>query len=322
MDLSSLTIQQLRYLVAVDRYRSFGEAALACHVSQPALSMQVKRLEEILGMCVFDRTKHPIVVTDKAVPILVQAKLALDHFERIGLLLGRETEVAGTFRLGVIPTLVPTFVPLIVPHVTHAYPRLALEIVEMRTADLMRSLREGAVDAGVAATPLGIRALHERVLCYEALYVYLPVGHPLLAKTCLHQSDLVDEHVWLLSEGHCFRAQALHLCSVDRQKGFPGRSTVSFDGGSFDTLAAIVDSGVGVTILPELTVRLLSPERQAEHVRPFAAPEPVRQLSLVYAREQARAELTDAIFEAIRAALPSDLVDRDPPEASILPPGG
>jgi LysR family hydrogen peroxide-inducible transcriptional activator len=320
MNLSSLTIQQLRYLVAVDRYRSFGEAAVACHVSQPALSMQVKRLEEILGICVFDRTKHPIVVADKAGPVLLQARLALDHFDRIGLLVERETELAGTFRLGIIPTLVPTFVPLLVPQITRAHPQLDLEIVELRTADLMRSLREGALDAGVAATPLGIRALHERVICHEAFYVYLPDGHALAAKGRIHQADLVDQHVWLLSEGHCFRAQALHLCSVDRQKVSGSGSSVRFDGGSFETLAAVVDSGVGITILPELTVRLLSVERQATQVRPFVAPEPVRQISLIYAREQARAELTEAIFQALCAPLPPDVVARDPAEASIVPP--
>jgi LysR family hydrogen peroxide-inducible transcriptional activator len=320
MDLSSLTIQQLRYLVAVDRHRSFGEAALACHVSQPALSMQIKRLEEILGMWVFDRTKHPILVADKAVPVLLQARLTLEHFDRIGLLVERDTELAGTFRLGIIPTLVPTFVPLLVPQIRVTHPLLDLELVELRTADLMRSLREGVLDAGIAATPLGVRALHERVVCHEAFYVYLPEGHALGAKDRIHQTDLVDEHVWLLSEGHCFREQAIHLCRVDRQKGSAADAGVRFDGGSFDTLAAIVDSGVGITILPELTVRRLSAQRQAAQVRPFIAPEPVRQISLVCARELARPELTEAVYQAIRAPLPADILAREPPEGSIVPP--
>lgn len=130
------------------------------------------------------------------------------------------------------------------------------------------------LDAGIAATPLEVGGLHERVLCHEAFYVYLPDGHTLLSQARIRQSDLVDEHVWLLSEGHCFRTQVLHLCSVDRRRPTDGGFRVRFDGGSFETLAAIVDSGVGITVLPELTVRQLAPARQAARVRPFASPSP------------------------------------------------
>jgi LysR family hydrogen peroxide-inducible transcriptional activator len=318
MDLSALTVQQLRYLVAVDRLRSFRDAASACHVSQPALSMQVKRLEEILGVPIFDRSRQPVVVTEVGTAILAQARLALDHFDRIGALVRFDDELAGTFHLGFIPTLVPALVPLVLPRLSRAHPRADVEIVELRTADMVRALREGRLDAGVAATPLDVSGVHERVLCHEAFYVYLPEGHSLLGKSRIRQSDLVDEQVWLLSEGHCFRNQVLHLCSVDRSRPADG-CRVRFDGGSFATLAAIVDEGVGVTILPELTVRALPP-RQAARVRPFVAPEPVREVSLLYAREQARAKLTTAVFEAVQAALPPDLVGRNPRPLSVLRP--
>jgi LysR family hydrogen peroxide-inducible transcriptional activator len=320
MDLSALTVQQLRYLVAVERHRSFRDAALACHVSQPALSMQIKRLEEILGICVFDRSRQPIVIADHAAGVVAQAKLALEHFDRIGALVRREAELTGTFRVGIIPTLVPTFVPLVVARLARAYPQLDIEFVETRTAKLLRGLREGSLDAGLAATPLDVGSLHERVLCHEAFYVYLPEGHALLSQARIHQADLVDEHVWLLSEGHCFRTQVLHLCNVDRRKPARGGCSVRFDGGSFETLAAIVDSGVGLTILPELNVRLLSSARQAARVRPFVVPEPVREISFVYLREQAHAELAEAIFQAMRAALPPDVVGRKPRRASIVRP--
>ncbi len=323
MDLSALTIQQLRYLVAVERHRSFRNAALASHVSQPALSMQIKRLEEIVGVLIFDRSKNPVAVTDDGAAIVAQARLALEHFDRIGDRATRKGdhpgEVSGSIRLGIIPTLVPSIVPILLPLLARTHPRLDVELVETRTARLTRSLREGTIDAGIAATPLEIAGLHERVLCHEAFYVYLPEGHALLAQTRVHQADLVDEHVWLLSEGHCFRTQVLHLCSVDRH--LPANAvSVRFDGGSFETLAAIVDSGLGMTILPELTVRQLAAGRRAR-VRSFVEPEPLREVSLVYAREQARAPITDAIFQAARAALPPDLVGRKPRRSSILKPG-
>jgi LysR family hydrogen peroxide-inducible transcriptional activator len=324
MDLSALTVQQLRYLVAVERHRSFRNAALATHVSQPALSMQIKRLEEILDVRIFDRSRQPVAMTDEGAGIVSQAKLALEHFDRIGSLAGRhgdhQGDLTGTVRIGIIPTLVSTFVPLVLPLLARSHPKLDVEFVETRTARLTRSLREGTIDAGLAATPLEIGGLHERVLCHEVFYVYLPEGHALLSQARVRQSDLVDEQVWLLSEGHCFRTQVLHLCRVDRRSPGNGGCRVRFDGGSFETLAAIVDSGVGVTVLPELTVRQLAPARQAARARPFAAPEPVREISLVHAREQARGHLTDAIFQTIRSALPPDVVGRKPRRSAILKP--
>jgi LysR family transcriptional regulator, hydrogen peroxide-inducible genes activator len=324
MDLSALTIQQLRYLVAVERHRNFRNAALASHVSQPALSMQIKRLEEILDVRIFDRSKQPVAMTDDGARIVSQAKLALEHFDRIGALArhhsGHQGDLTGTVRIGIIPTLVSAFVPIVLPLLGRSHPMLDVEFVETRTAKLTRSLREGTIDAGLAATPLEIAGLHERVVCHEAFYVYLPEGHALLSQARVRQSDLVDEHVWLLSEGHCFRTQVLHLCSVDRRRPVTDLFSVRFDGGSFETLAAIVDSGVGITILPELTVRQLAPARQAARVRPFLAPEPVREISLIHARESARGPLTDAIFRTIRAALPPDVVGRKPRRSAVVKP--
>jgi LysR family hydrogen peroxide-inducible transcriptional activator len=325
MDLSSLTIQQLRYLVAVDRHRSFRNAALASHVSQPALSMQVKRLEEVLGVRIFDRSKQPVTLTDDGAAVVAQAKLALEHFDRIGQLTrhsGHQPgKLIGNLRVGIIPTLVPTLIPVVLPLLSRTHPELDVEFVETRTARLTRGLREGTVDAGLAATPLEVAGLVERVLCHEALYVYLPEGHALLSEVRIRQSDLVDEHVWLLSEGHCFRTQVLHLCSVDRRRTAAGGLRVRFDGGSFETLAAIVDSGLGITVLPELTVRQLSPARMAARVRPFVAPEPVREISLVHARDSAMGALLDGLFEVVRASLPPDLVGRKPRRSAILKPG-
>ena len=317
MELSALTIQQLRYVVAVDRHRSFRDAALANHVSQPELSMQIKKLEELLDVCVFDRSKQPVIVTEKGGRVVAQAKLALEHFERIGSAAGRQEELSGTFRLGIIPTLLPTLVPLFLSQFTRAHPSINLEIVEAKTTTLLRGLREGAIDGGLAATPLDVAGVHERVLCHEGFFVYLPEGHALLSRGRIHQADLMDEHVWLLSEGHCFRTQVLHLCSADRRHG--GRQC-SVQCESFETLIGIVDSGLGVTIVPELVVRALPAARQAAHVRPFAIPEPVREISFLHAREQERVQAADALVHSLRSALPPDLVGRKPRRNAVLKP--
>jgi LysR family hydrogen peroxide-inducible transcriptional activator len=320
MDLSALTIQQLRYVIAVERHRSFRDAALASHVSQPALSMQIKKLEDLLDVCVFDRSKQPIIVTEKGSRVVAQAKLALEHFERIGSVVGRQEELSGTFRLGIIPTLLPTLVPRFLSPFARAHPRIDLEIVEAKTTALLRGLREGSIDGGLAATPLEVAGIHERVICHERFFGYLPEGHTLLSRGRLHQADLMDEQVWLLGEGHCFRTQVLHLCSADRRHD-GGKSSVQCECGSFETLIGIVDSGFGVTILPELVVRSLPAARQAAQVRPFAVPEPVREISFLHAREQERVEVADALVHTLSSVMPPDLIGRKPRRSSILKPG-
>jgi LysR family hydrogen peroxide-inducible transcriptional activator len=254
MSLSSLTVQQLRYVVAVDRQRSFSDAATTCHVSQPALSAQVKKVEELLGFALFDRSRQPIVPTDRGVKVVLQASRALAQIDRIGLLSEEGEELSGPYRLGVIPTLASTLLPVFLPRFARKHPRVSLEIVETKTEAMLRQLREGSLDGGLAATPLGLPGIAEHALCHEAFYAYVPRGHALTAQTHLRQVDLLDQHLWLLGEGHCFRAQVLALCSADRSSGSDWGYQVQFDVGSFETLVGVVDEGFGVTVLPELFV--------------------------------------------------------------------
>ena len=319
MDLSALTLQQLRYLVALERHRNFRDAADAAHVSQPALSMQVKRLEEVLGVSVFDRSRQPVVMTEKGERVVAQAKIVLEHFERLGNIVDPKQELSGAYRLAVIPTLAATFVPLVLARFAQAYPKVTLEVVEAPTMTLLRGLREGAFDGGLAATPLDAAGVHEKIVCHERLFAYLPPGHALLARTRLHQADLVDEHVWLLSEGHCFRTQVLHLCGADRRREIGQGSGVRYDGSTFEALVGIVDTGFGATVLPELVVRGL-PALRAARVRPFVTPEPVREIGFLSTRSHANADIADAIFQLLRAVVPPDLVGREPTKGSIMKP--
>jgi len=272
MNLSALTIQQLRYVVAVDRTRSFREAAAACHVSQPALSTQLKKVEEMLGITLFDRARQPIVPTERGAQVVAQARTVLDHVDRIGALVAGGEDLSGSYRLGVIPTLVATFVPRFLLPFARSCPRVDLTIDEATTEVILRRLRDGSLDGGLAATPLDVPGIHEQIVCHEELFVYLPPGHLLAERTSIHQADLLGEHVWLLSEGHCFRTQALHLCSADRRRDGADEIRVRFEAGSFDALMRVVDSGFGVTLLPELTVRGLPAPQQAAQVRPFRRP--------------------------------------------------
>lgn len=318
MDLSSLTLQQLRYIVAIDRERSFREAARACHVSQPALSAQVKRAEEILDVVVFDRTRQPVVVTERGALVLAHARVVVDQVDKLATFLDGGPEHAGSFRLGIIPSLASTVVPLFLPRFVETYPHVELEIVEAKTEDLVRRLRDGALDAGIAALPLGIPSLTERVLFHETFYAYLSPGHALASRARIRQSDLVDEAVWLLREGHCFRTQALHLCSVDARSCRP--SMIRFDADSFDTLVRLVDAGIGVTVLPELVVRSLPSAKRVNQVRPFVTPEPVRAIGMLVAREELRRSTNDALFRTLRSVLPKDIQTRTLRRSVVVPP--
>jgi LysR family transcriptional regulator, hydrogen peroxide-inducible genes activator len=307
MDLSGLTIQQLRYIVAVDRHRGFREAARSCHVSQPALSSQIKRVEELLHCHVFDRSRQPVCTTERGARVVAHARALLDQIEHFAEITGDREVVAGVYRLGILSTLASTLLPRFLPAFVKAFPKVELEIIEEKTDALIRRLRDGSIDGGIAITPLDVPGIHEKVVCHEAFLAYLPPKHELTAKDRVRQATLVDEHVWLLSEGHCFRTQALHLCSIDRRSSTLTPSSVQFDGSSFDTLINLVDAGLGITIVPELMALTFPSARRAAQVRRFSDPEPKREISFLVAREHLRKSIADAIFAALQRGIPKEL---------------
>lgn len=298
MDLSNVTLTQLRYLVAVDRYRSFRAAAEHCHVSQPALSMQIGKLEEMLGLTLFDRSRQPVVPTERGAAVVSQARNVLRETERLGALVRDTDAIAGRYRLGVLPSLAPTLVPLFLPEFTRRYPDVELIVEEVQTDPMIRKLQDDALDGGIAVTPLGVPGLYERLLFQEPFFVYLSPRHPLRRRARIRQSDLYDEQLWLMPEGHCFRTQVLQLCRADR-RAQPASGGPRCESGSFETLVRLVDAGLGLTILPDLVVRELPARRRRAQVRPFASPVPVRQVSFVHLR----AELHRAIVEALVSTL-------------------
>ena len=305
MSLSALTLQQLRYIVAVDQQRSFSDAATVCRVSQPALSAQVKKVEELLGLCIFDRSRQPILPTERGAKVVVQARRALEQIERIGLVASEGEDVSGPYRLGVIPTLASTVVPLFLPQFVRRYPDVSLHIVEIKTEAMIRQLREGSLDGGIAATPLDVPGIAEHTLCNEPFYAYLPPGHALAVHARVRQADLLDDHLWLLGEGHCFRAQVLALCSAVHTDSI--ERACHADLGSLETLVGLVDAGFGITVLPELFVDKLTATARERQVRAFVAPQPVRQIGFLHAREHLRWAIGAALFRSLRERMPSRL---------------
>lgn len=300
MDLGQVTLAQMRYAVAVEDAQSFRLAAARCHVSQAGLSMQLRKLEDLLGVVLFDRGKKPLLVTPEGALALAQMRAVLRETERLGQVVAEGEEPAGPFRLGVIPTLSPTVLPLFLGGFAAAHPRVELTVEELRTEEIIARLRADSLDAGLLATPLQVPGLREEALGREALLAYLPPGDPLLRKAAIGQAALRERDLWIMPEGHCFRSQVLSYCGGGAR---PHRLPIHFESGSFQTLVRLVDEGLGATVLPELVVQGLPSARRRAQVRPLVQPVPVREIGFVTARHHLRRRVSDALAAAVRDGL-------------------
>ena len=321
--LADFTLTQLSYVVAVDTHGHFGRAAAACDVTQPTLSMQIGKLERALGATLFDRTRSPVRATDVGRLVVDQARDVLRSAARIPEICedGRGV-VAGELRLGVIPTLAPYLLPRFLDDLTRRNPRLELSVEEMVTSAIVTGLRQETLDVGLVATPLGEAGLTERVLFVEPFVAYLNTEHRLAERATLTPDDLSLDDLWLLSEGHCFRAQSIAVCAErahERERGRPrdgegdARSCTRrarFESGNLETLKRLVERGEGMTLLPALAAADLASESQRALVRPFAEPAPAREVRLVLRRADLKRRLVDALVDAVTAALPAELTSR------------
>jgi LysR family transcriptional regulator, hydrogen peroxide-inducible genes activator len=316
MDLSQVTLTQMRYAVAVAETRSFRMASDRCHVSQSGLSMQIQKLEELLSAVLFDRSKKPVMLTREGEAAVAQMRVVLRETERLAQILAEEEEPSGLFRLGVIPTLSATVVPLFLRHFVEGCPRVELTIEELKTDEIVARLHADTLDAGIAATPLAEAGLTEIVLAREPLHAFLAPGDVLLRKKSVTQSELASRALWVMPEGHCFRSQVLSYCGTEAPRT-PRR--VRFESGSFDTLIRLVDDGMGATILPALVAQSLPREKREAQIRPMTAPTPVRELGLVTARTQLRRRVVDALVAIVRETL-AEALGPAPRRSVVLDP--
>jgi LysR family transcriptional regulator, hydrogen peroxide-inducible genes activator len=273
------TLRQLQYAVAVADALSFRKAAERCHVSQPALSAQLAQMERALGIQLFERDRRRVLVTAAGRDLLDRARLVLrDADDLVGVARGSADPLAGTLRLGVIPTISPYLLPRLTAALHAAYPRLTALWVEDKTEVLVERLAAGTLDAALLALEAELGDVEHEVVGLDPFVLATGVGHPLAARTGpARTSELRDASVLLLDDGHCFRDQALAICSRARARELEFRAT------SLSTLAQMVASGAGVTLLPELAVP--TEARRAElSIRAFAQPAPKRTLALVWRR--------------------------------------
>ena len=299
-----MNLRDLRYLVALADLRHFGKAADACFVSQPTLSTQIRKLEDELGVALVERAPRKVMLTAVGQDVVQRARRIVADVEQMKEAARRSRDPeSGSLRLGVFPTLGPYLLPHVVPQLRERFPQLELLLVEEKSDVLLQSLREGKLDAALLALPVHDEQLHAEFLFEEPFVFAAPVRHPLAAQDSLAMSQLSDETLLLLEDGHCLRDQALDVCRLSGAQEKSG-----FRATSLETLRQMVAAGVGVTLLPALAVH--EPIAQSPNIRllPFRDPPPSRQIALVWRKSSAMdaflQRLADAIGTWVRAQLP------------------
>ena len=310
--LGSVTLTQLAYVLAIDTHRHFGRAAAACSVTQPTLSMQLRKLERALGATLFDRSRVPVVPTETGRRVVTQARAVMREAARLEDVVGGDAgAVSGEIRLGVIPTIAPYLLPRLIRDLADSHPRLALVVEEYVTDDVVARVRSGALDAGIVASDVASAELAEVPLFREPFVAYVSDGHRLADATAIRPRDLSLDDLWLLADGHCLRVQTVALCKRRGQRGAAGgaEAATRFESGNLETLKRLVEQGTGMTLLPALAAEDLHTDAQRALVRPFASPAPARDVRLVRRREHAKQPLVQALAIAAtrlspRAATP------------------
>lgn len=304
-----ITLTQLEYIVAVDTYRHFGKAAEACFITQPTLSMQIKKLEEDLEIIIFDRSKQPLIPTDVGTQIIEQARIVLKQADEINnIVKDHKNQVSGMLRIGIIPTLAPYLLPIFVGNYKKKYPNIFIKVVEATTENIIKLLNKDLIDVGILVTPLNEEKIIEKPVFYEEMLIYANNGHKLHTQEEITLQDIATPEIWLLSDGHCFRNQVINLCSylgtTDSQLPF------HFEAGSLETLMNIVDREGGITLIPELAKATMS-QKRAYNVKNFTNIKPLREVSLVYSRHFAKHKLINLLWREIKECIPKELQDEN-----------
>jgi LysR family hydrogen peroxide-inducible transcriptional activator len=300
-----MTITQLQYVLAVAEHKNFTLAAEKCFVTQPTLSMQIQKIEEELDILLFDRSKKPIQLTDIGHKIVAQAKNIVNEADRIHDIVEQQKGfIGGEFRLGIIPTVMPTLLPMFLTNFIKKYPKVKLIIEELNTEEIIAKLKNGRLDAAIAATPLHEEKIKEVVLYFEPFVAYIPENHQHFEKKEIEISDLNLDEILLLQDGHCFRDGILNLCkSAHKNDG----NHFQLESGSFETLIKLADEGLGITLLPYLHTLDLT-EKDQRKLKHFCEPKPAREVSLIYPKSELKIQIIDALRTCIAGVVKGAIV--------------
>lgn len=295
-----MTITQFQYVLAVAKYKNFTTAAEHSFVTQPTLSMQIQKLEEELGVIIFDRSKKPLQITEVGERIVKQAQVIVNESERMNDIVAQEKGfIGGEFRVGIIPTVSPTLLPMFLTNFIKKYPKVCLKIEEQTTENILKKIADGSYDAGILATPLHNPNIIEKPLYYEPFVAYIPINHRLQNAKTIYSEDLDINDILMLEDGHCFKDSVLNICNQDI---IESKEHFQLKSGSFETLVRLANEGLGMTLLPYLhTLELKEKEKECVHY--FVEPYPAREISLIYHKNELKMQIIKALHDTISGVI-------------------
>ncbi|OFZ31721.1 MAG: transcriptional regulator [Bdellovibrionales bacterium RIFCSPHIGHO2_01_FULL_40_29] len=299
-----MTLTQLSYIVAVDKFKNFGVAAQNCGVTQPTLSMQIQKMEEEIGLILFDRSEQPIRTTKIGDILIKQAKVVLREHSKLNELISEDKdETRGEIRLGVIPTLAPYLMPLFIKSFAAANPNLKIIVEELQTAQILKKIDDTELDLGLLVTPIDHDGLISHPLFYEPFLAYVSEKSPLMRLNRIEQKELSSNDLWLLADGHCFREQSLLLCR-NRKKASDMNKNIRFESGSLETLRKMVDQESGFTLLPFLATQDI---KNSKRLKEFVNPAPSREVSLIHNSFFRKEKIKASLISTIQKSLPKEI---------------
>lgn len=297
-----MTLQQLEYILALDKTRHFVRAAEMCGVTQPTLSAMVQKLEDELDCRIFDRSSHPIVPTPVGETIILKAQTVLFNVNQLKeSVLDVKGSLSGNLTLAMIPTVAPYLLPKFISAFHADYPDVTLRVTEMRTESIIKKLQTAEIDMAILSTPLDDPKILEVPLYYEKFEAYISPSEPIYSHSEIATNEMPLEHLWVLEEGHCLRNQVFNFCDNKTH-------TSTYEAGSIDTLVKIVDVNGGYTVIPELHIDLLN-ETQRLNLRKIVKPEATREISLVIRHDYVREGLMNAVANAVKQIIPAHMLD-------------
>ena len=297
-----MTLQQLEYIVALDKTRHFVRAAEMCGVTQPTLSAMIQKLEDELDCRIFDRSSHPIVPTEVGAMILQQTQVVMFNAHQLREnVLTQKGSVTGSLSLAIIPTVAPYLLPELITLFRRDYVDISLKISEMRTETIIEKLHSAEIDMAILSTPLDDPKILEVPLYYEKFVAYISPNEPLYLQDEVSTNDMQLDHLWVLEEGHCLRNQVFNFCKNKTHSAI-------YEAGSIDTLVKIVDRNGGYTVIPELHINLLT-DVQKQHLRKIVRPEATREIALVIRHDYVREGLMNAVANSIKQIIPQHMLD-------------
>ncbi len=295
-----MTITQFQYVLAVAKYRNFTTAAENSYVTQPTLSMQIQKLEEELGVLIFDRSKKPLQITEIGEDIIKQAQIIVNESERMSDIVAQQKGViGGEFRLGIIPTVSSTLLPMFLSNFINKYPKVRLKIEEQNTDTILENITNGSLDAAILATPLQLSHIVEKPLFYEPFVAYIPDNHRLHNSKTIYSDDLNVNDILMLEDGHCFKESVLNICNQDIVES---KQKFQLKSGNFETLIRLANEGLGMTLLPYLHSLELK-ESEKKHVLSFAEPHPAREISLIHHKNELKVHIIKALHEVVSGVI-------------------